>query len=138
MIVTNTVRFQTKGNGDIMDITGEVAHALTESRLNAGTVTVFVTHSTAGITTIECEPGLLHDFKALWQRIVPESAGYEHDAGVGEGNGYSHVRASLLGSSVVIPFNERRLLLGTWQQIVLIDFDNRARTRAVILQVMGE
>jgi len=138
MIVTGNICLQTKGNCDIIDITDEVSRALTESKLNAGTVTVFVTHSTVGITTIENETGLIHDFTGLWERLIPESARYQHDAGIGEGNGHSHVRASLLGASLVVPFCERRLTLGTWQQIVLVDFDNRPRSRTIVLQFMGE
>jgi secondary thiamine-phosphate synthase enzyme len=138
MIVTRNFRIQTKGNSDVIDITREVERALAESKLVSGTVTVFVTHSTVGITTIENEPGLVNDFKNLWERLVPESERYQHDSGSIEGNGHSHVRASLLGASLVVPFQERRLLLGTWQQIVLIDFDNRPRSRNIVLQVMGE
>ena len=138
MIVTRNIHLQTKGNTDIIDITRDVERALNSTKLNAGTVTVFVTHSTAGITVIENEPGLIYDFKDVWERLAPRSINYEHDAGVGEGNGYSHVRASLLGASLVVPFSEGRLLLGTWQQIVLIDFDNRPRSRTIILQFIGE
>ena len=138
MIVTRNVRLQTMGDSDIIDITREVEPALVESKLNAGTVTVFVTHSTAGITVIENESGLIRDFKELWERIAPRSIKYNHDAGIGEGNGHAHVRASLLGASLVVPFSEGRLLLGTWQQIVLIDFDNRPRSRTIVLQFMGD
>ena len=138
MVITKYLRLQTRGNTEITDITREVEHALTESKLSTGTVTVFVAHSTVGITIIENEPGLIHDFKKMWGRLIPESGNYEHDGGAGEGNGYSHVRASLLGPSVVVPFDEQRLLLGTWQQIVLVDFDIRPRSRTIVLQFMGE
>lgn len=138
MVITRDIRLQTRGNSDIIDITHEVEQALAESQLNAGTVTVFVTHTTAGVTIIENESGLVHDFKDMWERLIPRDVNYEHDAGAGEGNGYSHVRASLLGASVVVPFNDKRLLLGTWQQIVLVDFDNRPRSRTIVLQFMGE
>jgi secondary thiamine-phosphate synthase enzyme len=138
LIVTKKLRLETKGNCHIIDITGDVQRGLAEAKLNAGTVTVFVMGSTAGVTTIECESGLLADFEKLWERIAPGGISYDHDADVGEGNGHSHVRASLLGPSLVVPFSDRKLLLGSWQQIVLIDFDNRPRSRQVVLQIMGE
>jgi len=108
------------------------------SNINSGTVTIFVTGSTAGVTTIEFEPGLLADFKNMWEREVPTGITYHHDLRWGDGNGYSHVRASLLGASLVVPFNNKSLILGTWQQIIVVDFDNRARSRQVVLQIMGE
>ena len=101
-------------------------------------VTVFVAGSTAGITTIEFESGVLADLQAMWERIVPRDIPYRHDSRWGDGNGFSHVRASLLGASLVVPFNSQRLLLGTWQQLVLVDFDNRPRQRQIVLQIMGE
>lgn len=138
MVITRKLHFETRGNTDIIDISREVEKALKETDLNAGLVTVFVTHSTAGITAIECESGLLKDFKAMFERLMPRGMAYSHDSGTGEGNGFSHVRASLLGPSVSVPFSEGRLVLGTWQQIVLVDFDNRPRSRTVFVQVMGE
>ena len=138
MIVTKVVHLQTRGDTDIIDITGEVERALADSGLGSGAATVFVTHSTAGITTIEYEPGLLADFKEAWERVVPRNMAYAHDQGISEGNGYSHVRASILGQSLTVPFADRKLALGTWQQIVLVDFDNRPRSRRVWLQFMGE
>ncbi len=138
MVVTKTVSMRTAGNCDIIDVTGQVSRELSASGLTAGTVTVFVSGSTAGVTTIEYEPGLVADLKAAWQRIAPENVAYHHDARWGDGNGFSHVRASVLGPSLVVPFQDKRLLLGTWQQIVLVDFDNRPRSRQIVLQFMGE
>lgn len=111
---------------------------LAKSKMSSGIVTVFITGSTAGITTIEYEPGLLSDLKEMWHRLVPENIPYAHDRAWGDGNGYSHIRASLLGASLIIPFSDKRLALGTWQQIVLLDFDNRPRSRKIVVQVMGE
>lgn len=138
MIVTRKISLQTKGECDIVDITPQVQEQVAGTDINSGTVTIFITSSTAGISTIEFEPGVLSDLKNMWERIVPSKIPYNHDRRWGDGNGYSHVRASLLGASLVIPFNDKRLALGTWQQIVLIDFDNRARSRQVMLQIMGE
>ena len=138
MITTNTISLSTKGHCDIVDITPQVEQRLTKSKVDSGTVTLFVTGSTAGITTIEFEPGLLSDFKEMWQRLVPDNIPYAHDSAWGEGNGYSHIRASLLGASLVVPFSNKKLALGTWQQIVLVDFDNRPRSRQVVVQIMGE
>ena len=138
MVITKKISLQTKGQCDIIDITPQVAREVAEADITSGTATVFVNGSTAGVTTIEFESGLLSDFKAMWERNVPQNIPYEHDRRWGDGNGYSHVRASLLGSSLVIPFNDKRLTLGTWQQIVLVDFDNRPRSRQIVLQIMGE
>ncbi len=138
MIVTERISLQTKGHCDIVDITPQVEQQVAKAKVDSGTVTVFVTGSTAGITTIEFEPGLLADLKEMWQRLVPENIPYAHDRAWGDGNGYSHIRSSLLGASLVIPFSHKRLALGTWQQIVLVDFDNRPRSRQVVVQVMGE
>ncbi len=138
MVVTKKISLQTKGNGDIIDITPHVEQQVAETNINSGTATLFIAGSTAGITTIEFEPGLLSDFNGMWERNIPQNIPYDHDRRWGDGNGYSHVRASLLGTSLVIPFNDKRLALGTWQQIVLVDFDNRPRSRQIILQIMGE
>ena len=138
MIVTKRIGLQSKGHCDIIDITPRVEQQIAEAAINNGTVTLFVAGSTAGISTIEFESGLLSDFPAMWERIVPTNITYNHDRGWGEGNGYSHIRASLLGASLVVPFNDKRLTLGTWQQIVLVDFDNRPRSRQIILQIMGD
>ena len=138
MVVTKKLSFQSKGHCDIIDITSEVERQLAEANIDSGTVTLFINGSTAGITTIEYESGLVSDFQRMWERSVPEGIPYDHDRRWGDGNGYSHVRASLLGASLVVPFNGKRLALGTWQQIVAVDFDNRPRSRQVILQIMGE
>ncbi len=138
MIVTSKIGLQSKGNCDIIDITPQVEHQLAETDIKDGTVTLFVAGSTAGITTTEYESGLLSDFPAMWDRIVPRNIPYSHDQAWGDGNGHSHVRASLLGASLVVPFNNKRLTLGTWQQIVLVDFDNRPRSRQIVVQIMGE
>jgi secondary thiamine-phosphate synthase enzyme len=138
MLTTKQVIIQMKGYCDITDITPRVEQQLAEATVSDGIVTVFVVGSTAGVCTIELESGLLADFQHLWERIVPQNIPYSHDSGMAGGNGFSHVRASLMGASLVVPFKGKKLTLGTWQQIVVVDFDNRPRTRQVILQIMGE
>ncbi len=138
MIATKRISFQTQGHCDIVDITSQVASKIAESEIKDGIVTLFVTGSTAGITTIENESGLLSDFKKMWDRVIPTDIPYAHDQAWGDGNGYSHVRASILGASLTIPFSNGKLSLGTWQQIVFVDFDNRSRTRQIVVQIMGE
>jgi secondary thiamine-phosphate synthase enzyme len=138
MVVTERISLGTRGRTEIVDITGEVASKVASSKMKRGTVTVFIAGSTAGLTTIEYESGLVADFRALWDRIAPDGIPYAHNERWGDGNGYAHIRASLLGSSLTVPFVDRRLTLGTWQQIVLVDFDNRARQRQIILQLIGE
>lgn len=138
MVITKNISLQSQGNCDIIDITPEVRQQLAETKLKDGTVTLFISGSTAGLTTIEFEPGLIADFKEMWQRNVPQELTYEHNRAWGDGNGHSHVRASLLGASLAVPFSNGKLALGTWQQIVVVDFDNRARSRQILLQVMGE
>ena len=137
-IISKPIQLSTSGNCDIVNITSEVVNEVSNSGLSNGTATVFVTGSTAGVTTIEYEAGLVADLKEMWARLVPEKMEYKHDRAWGDGNGYSHVRASLLGPSLTIPFINRKLALGTWQQVVLIDFDNRARSREIVVQVIGE
>jgi secondary thiamine-phosphate synthase enzyme len=138
MIVTREISLESQGRCDIIDITKLVAEQITGTDVKNGTASLFVSGSTAGITTIEFEPGVLADLQTMWQRIVPENITYDHDCAWGDGNGYSHVRAALLGPSLVVPFSDKRLALGTWQQIVLVDFDNRPRTRRVVIQIAGE
>ena len=138
MVITKKISLQTKGNGDIIDITPEVEQQIAQTEIKDGTVTIFVAGSTAGITTIEYESGLIADFQHVWEGIAPQNVPYDHDRRWGDGNGFSHVRASLLGASLVVPFSNRRLTVGTWQQIVVVDFDNRARSRQIVLQIMGE
>jgi len=138
MVVTKKISLQTKGKCAIIDITPQVKQQVAETDINNGTATLFVAGSTAGISTIEFELGALADFQSMWERNIPQNILYNHDRRWGDGNGYSHVRASLLGASLVVPFNDKRLTLGTWQQIVLVDFDNRPRSRQIILQIMGD
>ena len=137
-VETKEITFQSRGNCDIIDITPQVAKNVEKSGINSGIVTLFIVGSTAGITTIEYEPNLLSDFKNMWDRVIPQNIPYEHNKTWGEGNGHSHVRASALGVSLVIPFVNKRLTLGTWQQIVFVDFDNRPRSRKITIQVLGE
>lgn len=138
MVTTRTIPLETKGHNDIADITSLVRKAVSASGITNGIVTLFLPGSTAGLTTIENEPGLIYDFKEIWERLVPASIPYRHNQAWGEGNGYAHVRASLLGASLTIPLVNGNLTLGTWQQIVLVDFDSRPRSREVMLQTIGE
>ncbi len=138
MVVTRKIALNSKGHCDLIDITRQVKEEVSASGIDSGTVTLFLAGSTAAISTIEFEPGLLSDFQAMWERNVPRNIPYQHDRAWGEGNGYSHVRSSLLGPSLVVPFTNKTLALGTWQQIVLVDFDNRPRSREIVLQIMGE
>ncbi len=131
-------QIRTRGECDVLDITGVVGSALTRSGLGDGLVNVFVPGSTAAVTTIEYEPGAVQDLRAAIERLVPRAAAYQHDARWGDGNGYSHVRAALLKSGLSVPFQRGALLLGTWQQLILVDFDNRPRTREIVIQVVGE
>ncbi len=138
MIVTFDRHLRTRGQGDTHDITETVAAAVTESKLAAGVAVVFVTGSTAAVTTIEFEPGAVADFAALLERLVPRHAPYKHHERWGDDNGSSHVRAALLGPSLSVPFRAGKLTLGTWQQIVLVELDVEPRERAFVIQVMGE
>ena len=127
----------TKGNSEVVDITEKVAALLHQQKLKEGNATIFVVGSTASITTTEFEPGLKKDIPEMFERLAPSNSPYHHDDTWGDGNGHAHVRASFLGPSLVVPFASGVLLLGTWQQIVLIDFDNRARNRDIVIQLMG-
>ena len=135
--MTKTILLQTKGNVDIIDITGQTGRALRETDLKDGIVTIFTPGSTCAVTTIEYEPGLVEDLAVALERIAPQNIEYKHNLKWGDGNGHSHVRASLLGPSVTIPFSNSTLLLGRWQQIVFIDLDNRPRSRRLIVQIIG-
>ena len=135
---TKQLSIHTRGEGDILDITGKVADAVIEAKLKNGIVTVFVPGSTGALTTIEYEPGLLKDFPNLLERVAPKSLMYEHEKRWHDGNGHSHVRASLIGPSLTVPFVNGRLTLGTWQQIIFMELDVRSRARNLILQIMGE
>jgi secondary thiamine-phosphate synthase enzyme len=135
---SSSFQLKTEGFGDVRDITGPVREFVSASKIAEGIAVVFVPGSTAGITTIEFESGAINDLKKAIERIAPQGIHYDHDARWGDGNGFAHVRAALLGPSLTIPVAQGRLLLGTWQQIVLIDFDNRPRTREIIVQAMGD
>jgi secondary thiamine-phosphate synthase enzyme len=128
----------TRGNADIHDITDQLAKLISNSGLASGTATVFCPSSTSALTTIEYESGALSDLRRLFEEIVPSNREYAHDARWHDGNGHSHVRAALLGPSLTIPFVEGQLTLGTWQQIIYLDFDNRPRQRRLVVQLMGE
>ena len=137
-VETKSFTISTQGDCDILDITPYVSRELSNAELSSGTATVFVAGSTCAVTTIEYESGVLSDLKDAFERMAPEAMHYAHNARWGDGNGHSHVRASVLGPSLTVPFSEDGPLLGTWQQIVLVDFDNRPRTRRVIVQLIGE
>ncbi|MFH0858192.1 MAG: secondary thiamine-phosphate synthase enzyme YjbQ [Candidatus Omnitrophota bacterium] len=137
-IVTKTIKISTKGNPDLINITDEVVDILNTSKLKKGSLTVFVVGSTAAITTFEYEPGLRRDVQDFFEKLIPSNKNYHHDATWGDANGFSHLRASLQGPSLAVPFDNGRILLGTWQQIVLAEFDNRSREREVVVQVIGE
>ena len=136
-IKTEFIQISTRGHSDIVDLTSQVQELVEQSGLNEGQVTVFASGSTAAVTTIEYEPGLLRDIPEVLDRIAPEGAHYHHDATWGDGNGNSHVRSALIGASLTVPFLSGHLLLGTWQQIVFIDCDNRSRQRKIPVQIMG-
>lgn len=136
--VVRTIRLSTNGNCDIVDITDEIAKEISNCNINNGIATIFIAGSTAGITTIEYENGLLNDFKDMWERTVPSNLSYQHDRKWRDGNGHSHVRAALQGPSLVVPFVNKRMTLGTWQHIVVVDFDNRPRNREIVLQLLGD
>ena len=139
MVKTEQIQVTTRGNSQVIDITGQVGEAVADSGLAAGVVTLFHMGSTGGLTTMEYEPGLVnHDLRAAFERIAPEDDSYEHEKTWDDDNGHSHVRASLLGPSLCVPFVDARLTLGTWQQIILVDFDTRDRARTVVCQIMGE
>ncbi len=138
MVITSTISLQTSGNADTHDITDVVARAVDESGLTAGTVTIFCPGSTSGLTTIEFEEGAVADLKQVFDEIVPPNREYRHNERWGDGNGHSHVRAALLGPSLSVPFMGRRMTLGTWQQVIFVDFDNRPRQREIVVQIVGE
>ena len=137
-IISDSLNISTEGFNDMKDLTPLIVEKLASHRLQDGLLNVFVAGSTAGLTTIEYEPGLVEDFSRFMEKVAPSNVPYNHDRRWGDGNGFSHVRASLLGPSLTVPFSAGRLNLGTWQQVVLVDFDNGPRNRAVLLQFMGE
>ncbi len=138
MVITKIAEISTQSDTDIVDITGLVAQHLAKSEIQRGAMILFVPGSTGALTTIEYESGVIQDLRDAIERLVPRDVAYAHDRRWGDGNGYSHVRAALLGPSLHIPIVDGRLSLGTWQQVVLINFDNRARRRRLIIQLMGE
>ena len=138
MIETHELHRSTSSGTDILDLTDEIADCVRNSHIEQGQVTVFVPGSTAAVTTIEFESGCLHDLRRLFDEIVDPNRDYRHNERWHDGNGHSHVRAALLGPSLTVPFVQRRLTLGTWQQIIYLDFDNRPRRRELVVQIMGE
>lgn len=137
-VESHTINLNTKGNADIQDITNQIAQIVAENGLVNGVVTVFTPSSTSGLTTIEYESGCISDLRRLFDEIIDPQRNYAHNARWGDGNGHSHIRAALLGPSLSIPFVNRRLTLGTWQQVIFVDFDNRQRRRELVVQLYGE
>ena len=137
-IVTRYVILSSKGENDIIDITNNVEKILRESKLKNGIITVFVVGSTAAITTIEYEPGLEQDFPTMLEKIAPKGIEYQHDNTWHDGNGHSHLKASLIGPSLTIPFINGQTSLGTWQQIVFVEMDTRSRERKIVVQIIGD
>ena len=137
-VETKEIALQSRGNCHVIDVTSEVARHVEKSGIDNGIVALFVVGSTAGITTMEYEPNLVSDFKDMWDRVIPQNIAYEHNKTWGDGNGHSHVRASTLGASLTVPFVNKRLTVGTWQQIIFVDFDNRPRARKIAVQILGE
>lgn len=140
MIKVHTKKFSAKTSGfcDVIDITVKVREHIEAEQIQRGLVTIFVSGSTAALTTVEHEPGLVQDLKEFVEKLIPSDRRYHHDDRWNDDNGFSHLRASLFGPSLVIPIEDGRPLLGTWQQVVLVDFDNRPRTREIIVQLIGE
>ncbi len=138
MVITNELQLHTEGDCDIIDITSRVGNAVKESGLQSGTVTVFCPGSTGGLSTIEYESGALHDLEQVLDDIAPPDRDYRHHLRWGDDNGHSHVRSAMIGPSLTVPFVSGDLTLGTWQQIVFLDFDTRPRSRRLVLQIMGE
>jgi len=137
-VTTEYISFSTKGNADVIDITPDVSAKLKSSKIKNGIVTLNSIGSTGALTTCEYEPGLVQDIKEIFSKIIPQGVSYNHDEAWGDGNGHSHLRASIVGPSLTVPFVNGDLTLGTWQQIIFIDFDNRSRNRKIVLQFMGE
>lgn len=137
-VVTSSIRLESRGNADILDITDSVEEIVRKSIIRDGIVTIFCPSSTSGLTTIEYEAGCLRDLQRLFDEIIDPKRNYAHDARWHDGNGHSHIRASLLGASLTIPFVSSKLTLGTWQQIIYVDFDTRPRRRELVVQILGE
>lgn len=137
-VYSSQIRLSTQGFSDVHDITPRLRESLSASSLKVGILTVILAGSTGGITTIEYEPGVINDLAELLESLLPSSKTYHHDAAWGDGNGFSHLRSALIGTSFSVPFTDCKLVLGTWQQVVFIDFDNRARQRTLHVQLVGE
>lgn len=137
-IINQKINLSTKGNPDLIDITADIRRILQDSKLKKGSVTIFIVGSTAAITTFEYEPALIEDVRELYDRLIPSGAHYSHDETWGDANGFSHLRAALQGPSLTIPFEDGKLFLGTWQQVVVAEFDNHPRKRQVLVQIIGE
>ena len=138
MVARHTHHVSTNGQGDVRDITAAIAQAVADSRLTAGVATIFVVGSTAAVTTLEFEPGVVHDLNGVFDALAPRDGEYRHHLRWGDDNGSSHVRAALVGPSISIPFADKQLALGTWQQVVLLEFDTRPRTREIVIQLVGD
>ena len=138
MVITDRFEISTKGQGDAHDVTGEIAAAVSRSQVSDGIVIAFVVGSTAAITTIEFEPGAIADLNRVFEQLAPRDGEYRHHLQWGDDNGSSHVRAALLGPSITVPFVDRTLTLGSWQQVMLLEFDTRARRREVVVQIVGD
>ena len=137
-VITKKIKLNSQGETDIINITDNVRSSVEESKVKDGIVTVFIPGATGGVTTIEYEPGLINDIKRAFEIIAPREGEYQHNIRWKDGNGFSHVRATMLGPSLTVPFSNKKLQLGKWQQIIFIDFDNRPRSREIILQIIGE
>ena len=137
-IINHTLKLKTKGSGDLINITDQISELLHKSDLTRGNVTIFNIGSTAAITTFEFEPGMIKDVQELYEKIVPSNQHYHHDDTWGDANGFSHLRAALQGPCLTIPFEKGDLMLGTWQQVVLAEFDNRPRQRKIVVQIIGQ
>lgn len=137
-IISDKIKLDTKGSPDLINLTKDIARCLASAKCQKGIVNALVVGSTAGITTLEYEPGLVKDIQEFYEKLIPSNRHYHHDDTWGDANGFSHLRASLLGPCLTIPFEDGKLLLGTWQQVVLLEFDNRPRSREIIVQIIGE
>ena len=138
MVKTTRIKLETKGRDHVINITGEVEQAVSASKVKNGIVTVFVYGSTASVSTVEYEPGLIKDIKNIDEKLIPSDVTYAHDETWGDANGYAHLRATIIGPSITVPIEKGAMTLGTWQQIIVIDHDNRPRSREIIIQIMGE
>lgn len=137
-VITDSISFSTAGQGDILDITSRVQECVTGAEMSQGTVTVFTPSATSGLTTLEYESGCIKDLQRFFDEVAPSDRSYAHNARWGDGNGHSHLRAALIKPSLTVPIVDGKLTLGTWQQIIFLDFDNRSRKRDLVVQIMGE